>query len=204
MPAEPARRFRHRDCSRDRRGRPGRSRRSHSVFKGTRHAASDVQSEKVQEQVLRQRRRGSPSGATQERAESGIKLAQHVQTALTGGKIRKAFALSARGQALRVAAAGTGGVVEKIPPWQRPCSAAAWRRRRSTSCAKSMDTQDESAGRKTKTRTTSIANRPRTVRRTMPVRSRRIRRAGGEEGEEDETSNRNSRNGARQRASSRR
>src|SRR5690349_22098788 len=53
--------------------------------------------------------------SAQERAESGIKLAQHVQTALTGGKIRKAFALWGAAKQLRVAAAGTGGVVRKHP-----------------------------------------------------------------------------------------
>jgi hypothetical protein len=58
---------------------------------------------------------GETGPSAQERAESGIKLAQHVQTALTGGKIRRALALWGAAKQLRVAAAGTGGVVKKYP-----------------------------------------------------------------------------------------
>ena len=58
---------------------------------------------------------GETGPGAQERAESGIKLAQHVQTALTGGKIRRALALWGAAKQLRVAAAGTGGVVKKYP-----------------------------------------------------------------------------------------
>jgi hypothetical protein len=58
---------------------------------------------------------GDAGPSAQERAESGIKLAQHLQTAMTGGKIRQAFALWGAAKQLRVAAAGTGTVVKKYP-----------------------------------------------------------------------------------------
>src|SRR4051812_12835362 len=53
--------------------------------------------------------------SAQERAESGVKIAQHLQTAFTGGRIRRAFALWRATRQLRVAAAGTGTLVKRHP-----------------------------------------------------------------------------------------
>ena len=53
--------------------------------------------------------------SAQERTASGIKLAKHLQTAFTGGKIRQAFALWGAARQLRVAAAGTGGLMKRHP-----------------------------------------------------------------------------------------
>ena len=58
---------------------------------------------------------GDAGPSAQERAESGVKLAQHLQTAMTGGKIRQAFALWRASKQLSVAAAGTGDIVKKHP-----------------------------------------------------------------------------------------
>jgi hypothetical protein len=139
--------------------------------------------------------------SAQERAESGIKLAQHVQTALTGGKIRKAFALWGAAKQLRVAAAGTGGVVKKHP-LATPSSAADWQRRRSISWPSPWTPRTNRP--KTKTRTRAIAERP------EDSASDEAGEEGEEQddqeqdkGEEDEPSGRNSRNGARQRVGSR-
>ena len=144
--------------------------------------------------------------SAQERAESGIKLAQHVQTALTGGKIRKAFALWGAAKQLRVAAAGTGGVVKKHPL----ATALIGGGLAATAIylvAKSMDTQDESAG--------DEAEDDDDREQAENSASDEAGEEGEEqdeqeeddqaqdEGEEEEPSGRHSRNGARQRAGSR-
>ena len=149
------------------------------------------------------------SPSAQERAESGIKLAQHVQTALTGGKIRKAFALWGAAKQLRVAAAGTGGVVKKHPL----ATALIGGGLAATAIylvAKSMDTQDESAG--------DEAEDDGDREQAEDSASDDADEAGEEgeeqdeqeeddqeqdEGEEDEPSGRHGRNGARQRSNSR-
>jgi hypothetical protein len=144
------------------------------------------------------------SPSAQERAESGIKLAQHVQTALTGGKIRKAFALWGAAKQLRVAAAGTGGVVKKHPL----ATALIGGGLAATAIylvAKSMDTQYESAGDEAE----DDGDREQAEDSASDEGGEEEQNDQEEdnqeqdEGEEDEPSSRHGRNGARQRAGSR-
>jgi hypothetical protein len=142
--------------------------------------------------------------SAQERAESGIKLAQHVQTALTGGKIRKAFALWGAAKQLRVAAAGTGGVVKKHPL----ATALIGGGLAATAIylvARSMDAQDESAGDEGEDEDNGDREQAEDSASDEAREEQDDQEQEDEEdeGEEDEPSNRNSRNGARQRAGSR-
>ena len=50
-----------------------------------------------------------------DRAASGLKAAEHIQKAMAGGTIRKAFSLWRASSHLRTAAAGTGDVVKRHP-----------------------------------------------------------------------------------------
>ena len=143
--------------------------------------------------------------SAQERAESGIKLAQHVQTALTGGKIRKAFALWGAAKQLRVAAAGTGGVVKKHPL----ATALIGGGLAATAIylvAKSMDTQDESAGDEAEDdddREQAENSASDEAGEEGEEDEQEEDDQAQDEGEEEEPSGRHSRNGARQRAGSR-
>ncbi len=55
------------------------------------------------------------SPSIDDRAASGLKAVEHIQKALAGGKIRKAFSLWRASSHLRTAAAGTGGIVQRHP-----------------------------------------------------------------------------------------
>jgi hypothetical protein len=51
----------------------------------------------------------------EDRAASGLKAAEHIQKAMAGGTIRKAFSFWRAATHLRTAAAGTGGLVRRHP-----------------------------------------------------------------------------------------
>ena len=73
------------------------------------------QATRVKKQSKKDTSDAKDAPALEDRASAGLKAAEHIQSGLSGGKLRMAWSLWRASSHLRVAASGLGGVVAKRP-----------------------------------------------------------------------------------------